>query len=117
AGAVGGISALRDFRTETGAAVFGGTVTANSLVATGPAAINGGAISTNTDQTYGGATTLGQNTTLVGRNITFASTLNSSGSARHLTINTAGGGATSFGGVVGGVLSLGDITRNADGST
>ncbi len=48
-------------------------------------------------------------------NVTFASTLNSSGGSRSLTVNSTG--TTTFGGAVGASSALSSLTTNAGGST
>ncbi|MBL9031140.1 MAG: filamentous hemagglutinin N-terminal domain-containing protein [Phycisphaerae bacterium] len=57
------------------------------------------------------------NVTLSGNDVTFASTLDSSGAARDLTINTSGSGSTRFSGAIGNATPLGTLTTNADGTT
>ncbi len=100
-GAVGGISALRNLTVN----------------APGATQINGGAITTLEDQTFNEPVALGADTTLNGNDITFATTLNSLGAPRALTVNTNTAGITTFAGVVGGVLALASLETNPDGET
>ncbi|HTO51322.1 MAG TPA: autotransporter-associated beta strand repeat-containing protein, partial [Burkholderiales bacterium] len=105
---------------STGTTTFGGAVGGTTALASlttnagGTTAINGGAVTTTGAQTYNDAVTLGANTTLnAGAGaINFANTLNG-GFA--LTANSTG--ATTFGGVVGGVTPLASLTTNAGGTT
>jgi len=98
-GAVGGGAALVSLTTD----------------APGTVAINGGAVTTTTFQTYNDPVTIGANTTLTSTgagNITFAQTLNG---AFSLIANTAG--QTIFNGVVGGAAPLTSVTTDAAGGT
>jgi len=89
----------------------------------GTTAINGGTVSTTGVQTYNDAVRLGANTILTSTgagatgNITFATTLDSDGVAtpRSLTVNTAG--TTTFGGAVGNLAPLANLTTDAPGAT
>ncbi len=84
------------------------------------------------NQNYGNSVILGADTTLLGNNVTFGDRVNSDavGTPRILTVNTTGGGVTSFNGSVGvgdddaygGAGANADkplraIVTNADGST
>ena len=94
-GIVGGSTKLTGIITNSG-----GTVVFNTT-----------AISTDGDQTYNDAATLGGNITFTttGDNIVFASTLNSDSTTRTLDI-VAGAGNTTFTGAVGGSEPLGNTT-------
>src|SRR5205823_2286933 len=100
--------------TGFGGAV-GGTSHLNNLTSNGAGstAINGGAVTTDVDQNYNNAVTLGANDVLTGRNITFALTVDG---AQALTVNTNSGNTT-FGGAVGFTTPLSSVTTNADGAT
>jgi CHAT domain-containing protein len=76
--------------------------------------MNTNSITTTGDQTYNDAVNLQQDTTLIGNNLTFGSTVN--GNA-NLTLNTTNNGITTFNGIVGGNTPLNQLTTNADGST
>ena len=99
--------------TITGNAVFNGPVSAvTTLNVTGTAAINTANITTTVNQIYGGNVTLGANITFAGSNptnstITFNGTVNSDGTARTLTVNTAN---VTFNGSVGADAVLASIT-------
>jgi fibronectin-binding autotransporter adhesin len=72
-------------------------------------------VTTSAGQTYTGAVTLGADATLASSGngaIGFTSTVNG---AHNLAVNT--GGATTFGGVVGGTAALASLTTDAGGST
>jgi filamentous hemagglutinin family protein len=75
----------------------------------------GGNVTTAGAQTYGDAVELTGNAVITGANITFASTVDSSGAGRTLTVNDSG--LTTFGGVVGGTLALTSLSTDAPGST
>ncbi|WP_231970558.1 beta strand repeat-containing protein [Polynucleobacter necessarius] len=104
----------------TGTTIFGAAVTAASLTTNtgGTVAINGGAITTSGAQTYNDAVTLGADTTLntTNSNIVFVNTLNSTTSARALTIG-AGSGTVTFTGTVGNSLALGATNITAATTT
>ena len=95
-----------------------GTVPLRSLTtdSAGTTVINGGAVTTTTDQSYGDPLTLGANTILTAGSggttggVTFGSTIN--GAATSLTVNSDG--VTAFGGNVSGLTTL---TTDAPGST
>ena len=104
------------------AEVGGGGNPLLSLATFGSTALNAGAVITTNQQAYGGPVTLGANTVLTSGgagatgNITFASTLQSPGTARTLTVNTAG--TTTFGGAVGGAGNpLAMLVTDAPGTT
>ncbi len=116
---VNGVSALTV--NTAGATTFNGAVgSAGALLslttdAPGTVAINGGAVTTTTFQTYNDVATIGANTTVTSTgagNITFAQTLNG---AFSLIANTAG--QTIFNGVVGGAAALTSVTTDAAGGT
>jgi filamentous hemagglutinin family protein len=94
-GAVGGTRALASLTTN----------------ASGTAAINGGSITTTGAQNYGGAVTLGADSTLTGGSVQFSGTLDG---AHALTVDSSG--ATTFAGVVGGSRPLTSITTDAPGT-
>ncbi|MEX2219526.1 MAG: hypothetical protein WD749_12300, partial [Phycisphaerales bacterium] len=100
-----------------GATAIEGAVLAATLNIQDALAFSGGTVTTTADQTYGGVMTLGSDTTLAGQNISFLSTLDSSGAARNLAVNTSGGGLTRFAGAVGASSALATLTTNADGTT
>ncbi|WP_164857375.1 filamentous hemagglutinin N-terminal domain-containing protein [Sphingomonas crocodyli] len=80
-------------------------------ISVGVAAINGGAVTTTSTQSYGGAVTLGADTTLTSTSdagISFTDTVNSLAANRSLTLATAG--TTTFGGAVGGSLALSTLS-------
>jgi hypothetical protein len=87
--------------------------------ADGETRINGGAVRTTGDQAYDDVVVLGANTILTGNDIAFATTVNSDSAVtpRTLTVNSSGGGVTTFGGAVGGTFALQTLTTNADGTT
>lgn len=98
-GAVGNTAALVSLTTD----------------APGSVAINGGAVTTTTFQTYNDAATIGADTTVTSTgagNITFAQTLDG---AFNFTANTAG--QTIFNGVVGGITPLTSVTTDLAGGT
>lgn len=70
-------------------------------------------------QNFNDAITLGNNLLFEGSSLRFGSTIDSDGlaTARTLTANTSGSGATTFVGSVGSTVALAAITTNADGST
>jgi hypothetical protein len=118
---------LVDAAAET---IFGGAVgtavdgalaglTTNSNIGNGPGVtrINGGAVMTTEDQTYQEPVTLGATTTLAANDVTFVDTLDSAGASRNLSVNTTGGGITTFSRPVGRMLPLGSLTTNPDGTT
>src|SRR5262249_39287419 len=93
--------------------------------ADGTTAINGGAVTTNGDQTYNDAVTLGANTILAStggsppagpaaatKNVTLANTVDG---AFSLEVDSAD--TTTFGGAVGGTTALTSVTTDAAGST
>lgn len=96
--------------TTLGGAV-GGTTALSSLLLGGPLALNGGAITTTGNQTYGGPVVLGSDTTLAstgGGTIDFTQTLDG---AHALAVNNTAG-TTRLGGVVGGTLALSQLIVN-----
>lgn len=74
-----------------------------------------GDVTTTGDQQYGDAVTLGSDVTLIGNGITFNGTLNSTGAARVLEINSTG--ETRFSGQVGAVLALKSLVTDSPGVT
>jgi hypothetical protein len=120
AGTVNATTAGAQGLTVTGAASFampvGGTAL-KQLSVSGAAALNGGTVATTGGQSYGGAVTLGADTTLTstgGGDIAFSNTLNSDATAaRTLTVNTAG--TTTFG-VVGNIHPLAALLTDSPGA-
>ncbi len=118
-------------------ATSGGITTFNSTVGAGVGnalaslTTNGGgttilrdAVTTTGVQTYDDAVLLGwaagQNRTLAGSSVSLNSTVNNETAApRGLTVNTTGGGVTTFGGTIGAGANGGlfNLITNADGST
>jgi hypothetical protein len=74
-------------------------------------------VTTASDQTYNGALTLAQDTTIEAHNATFGLSVDSSTADKALTVNTNGAGTTIFNGPVGGINPLLSLTTNADGFT
>lgn len=117
---VGGAS-----RTLTFSGEVGGLRALNALTVTNPGAgviaINGGRVRTTNDQVYNGRVLLGANTLIEVNDLTFGSTVDSSGANRSLTIDSttvaAVGGVTRFNGIVGEGMRLLSLTTNADGTT
>jgi mucin-19 len=109
--------------TITGNAVLGDgaadTVTGlTTLSVSGTTAINNSTITSTGAQTYTGAVTLGENTTLSGVAITLGSTVVSSGGNRSLLVNDSG--TTTLTGAIGGstdLEKLSSLTTDADGNT
>src|SRR5207248_2835610 len=118
---VDGAFALMVNSSGSGVTTFGdqvgGTTILTSLTTNsdGTTRINGGVVKTSSAQSYGDAVTLGADTTVSGGSVSFASTVNSDGTVRDLTVNSAG--ATVFGGAVGGTSHLNNLTSNGAGST
>ena len=107
-GAVGSISALGDITVNSGGeTLFSSTVQAASVFTDAPGSVvfDGGSVLTSGAQTYNDAATLGVDTTLIGDEITLASTVNG---AQSLTIIDAG--QTLLGGEIGGVTPLVNLT-------
>ncbi len=108
---------ISDYRTLSinGNGIFNGIVGATyalgSLDVSGTTAINSTSVRTKDNQTYNGVTTLGANTTLSTINngtIWFKDNLDSTTSARNLTINN-GNGNVIFDGTTGNTLALGTV--------
>ena len=97
-GAVGGTTALTSLATDAG-----GSTTLNGNVTTSGA------------QTYGDAVGLGANTTLASSGSGAIGLNGSVDGAYSLAVNT--GGATTFGGAVGGSTALASLATDAGGST
>lgn len=97
-GAIGGTRALAALITDAGG---------STLI--------GGNVTTAGAQTYGDAVGLTGDVTLTGVGLSFASTVDSSGAGRALTI--ADTGTTTFSDVVGGILALSSLSTNAAGTT
>lgn len=117
-----GTTAGQEDLTINGAATFGGAVGGvtplGNLGVTLAARINGGAITTQGQQNFNGALTLGGNTVLDAGagDILLGSTVDAlSAGGASLTLNSTG--LTTLGGVVGGTGSLSTLTTNAGGST
>jgi filamentous hemagglutinin family protein len=105
---------------SAGATTFSGDVGATRALAAiitdaGGTTVIGGNVTTTAGQTYGDAVELTANSVITGANITFASTVDSSGAGRTLTVNDSG--LTTFGGVVGGTLALTSLSTDVAGST
>src|SRR5439155_1656611 len=120
--ATGAISFGGNFTTDNAPITFTSptaTLSANATVhagtVSGRTAINGGSVTTSGDQTYNGAVTLNAITILSGVNVTFASTIDSTGSARDLEVDASG--ATTLGGDVGAILALNNLTTDGPGTT
>ncbi|MHC4283957.1 MAG: beta strand repeat-containing protein [Planctomycetota bacterium] len=115
--------------SSSGATIFGGAVGSGSLAGSestglgrvttnsaGTTQINGGSVTTNGNQYYYDPVTLGDNTTLNGKYVTFAKTLDSdSGNKRSLLVNASD--VTTFNGVVGGIDRLSHLETDAAGRT
>ncbi|MDP1675028.1 MAG: MBG domain-containing protein, partial [Burkholderiales bacterium] len=106
-----------------GNTVFGAAV-GNTTALTGITTNDGGVTSlagnvstTNAPINFGDQVVLAGNSTVSAGSgaVTFSATVNSSGAARALTVNSTG--VTTFGGAVGGGLALASLTTNAGGST
>lgn len=103
--------------TFAGDATLNGVVTAgNDATFNGDASL-GGDVTAGNDAAFNGAVTLAGDRTITGSNVAFNSTVDSDGTARSLSVNTSGGGTTTFGGDVGGSAALSSLTTNADGTT
>jgi trimeric autotransporter adhesin len=105
------------FTGAVGAGVDGslGSITRG---AGGSTNLGGGQVITQNGQTWGGAVVLQADTTMqssAGADIAFNGTVNSDGTARSLTVNTAGG--TLFTQTVGNVAALNNITTDTGGFT
>src|SRR5262249_46473122 len=74
-------------------------------------------IATRGGQTHNDPAFVGANTTLNANDVTFATTLDSLSAARSLTVNSGGGGKTTFTGKVGAGDPLSALTTNSDGTT
>jgi len=98
----GNLTATGGNRVGTGAAGSGGQIWLKDAVLLNAAAITAGA--------QGGSAGAG-----AGANVRFDGTINSTGGARALTVNT--NAATIFGGAVGGASALTSLTTNASGTT
>ena len=100
----------------SGTTTLGGTVGAStaltSLSTSGATNLNGASIRTTGAQSYGGAVTLGANTTVTANTVDFNGTVNG---ARTLLVNDSG--TTTFHGNVGGTAALTSLTTTAGGST
>jgi filamentous hemagglutinin family protein len=83
-----------------------------SLEVQGEAAINGGAVRTDTTQLYEGAVMLGQDTLLTGTDVTFDSAVDGSAA---LTVTASNG--TRFNGLVGDTTPLTSLLTNGGGTT
>ena len=101
-GAVGGTTGLKAITTDDVSGQSDTTV------------INGGSV-TSITQTYNDAVTLGADTTVTGKTVTFTGTLNSSGAARDLTANVSD--VIKFTSDVGKTLKLDVMTTDIVGST
>ncbi|MDI1258122.1 filamentous hemagglutinin N-terminal domain-containing protein [Aquabacterium sp.] len=97
--------------TTLGGAV-GATTALTSLSTSGVTNLNGASIRTTGAQSYGGAVTLGANTTVTANTVDFNGTVNG---ARTLLVNDSG--TTTFHGNVGGTAALTSLATTAGGST
>lgn len=90
---------------------YGASAALAYVNATGTIRILSPTITTTGQQTYTGAVTVGQSTTLTssGGDIAFTSTLNSDSTTRNVTLSAASGSVT-LGGIVGGSAALGTFT-------
>jgi len=107
------------FSADVGGDPIPGLGTISDLTVDGPLTTGAGCalIKTDNAQTYNGAVTLGADTVLTGTDITFWDPLDSDGTPRALTVNTAGGGVTHFCDNVGYASPFKSITTNGDGRT
>jgi len=106
---------------SSGATTFLGAATLTSVTTDGAGTtnLNGGSVTTTGAQTYNDAVSIDTNDlTLTASAVTFASTVQSkTATAKALTVNSVGTGATVFGQAVGGGgLPLSSLTTNADGT-
>ncbi|XVJ58000.1 MAG: filamentous hemagglutinin N-terminal domain-containing protein [Tepidisphaera sp.] len=102
--------------TTTFASTVGATRALAALITdAGGTTILTGNVSTTGGQTYNDAVELAGDVVISGATITFASTVDSDGTARALTVNDSG--VTTFGGNVGTTSSLASLTTNSGGST
>ncbi len=99
-GAVSGVNTLTT--DAAGTVALNASVSAATVVLNDAATLNGSTVTTTGNQTYNGAVTLAQDTTLTGVNVTVNNTV--TGGNKNLTVNASG--ATTFGGVVSGVNAL-----------
>jgi trimeric autotransporter adhesin len=103
--------------TFTGA--VGGSTPLGTLAVTGPTTLDGNVTTASQNITFNSAVTLGANDTLNtgggSSAITFASTVDSSGGARNLTLTSGSGGIT-MSGAMGGSSALGTFTATSAGS-
>lgn len=97
--------------TTLGGAV-GGTTALTSLSTQAATSINGGLVRTDGAQSYGGAVTLGADTTVNANTVDFNGAVNG---ARALTVNDSG--VTTFHGDVGTTTKLTSLTTTLGGST
>jgi autotransporter-associated beta strand protein len=105
--AVDAAAAGAEALTVTGNASFAGGVGSGqalkSLAVSGTSSLAGGAVTTTTTQTYSGAATLGQDTTLAGTLMTFGNTLDAAVAGAQGLILT---GNATFAGAVGSLRAL-----------
>lgn len=100
----------------TFASTVGGTRALAAIITdAGGTTVLGANVSTSGGQTYNDAVELTADVVITGASITFASTVDSSGASRALTVNDSG--LTTFGGIVGGGLALTSLSTDAPGST
>ncbi|CAK9019730.1 Uncharacterized protein SCF082_LOCUS14635, partial [Durusdinium trenchii] len=121
---MGAVSQLRNLNVNaTDMTEFQSTVTLSGSLQTDTAVSLGttvihDTITTTGDQRYGDAVIIASDVTLTGNDITFTSTVDSdSGQMRQLTVNSTGGGVTTFTGDVGSTDQLSALITNADGRT
>lgn len=89
----------------------------NRLSTDGRTQIFGGGVRTLSTQNYGGAVLLGEDTTLSGTDITFASTVDSTPLFGPVSLTINSGGTTTFTGAVGGENALQSLTTDSGGTT
>jgi hypothetical protein len=124
-GAVDGAQALSVAGNAAFAGAVGQTTPLRSLAVSGEAALDGGAYTTTGGQQFGGAVTLGADTSLTAESVTFAGTLNG---AHALAVNGHTGGSSlvhasalgdptvGFGGAVGEAQALTSLVVNGASS-
>ncbi len=105
AGAMGGVSPLGAVLTDLpGTTLVNGAVHAASFRSLGSATFNGGSVTTTGAQRYDAVVRLGADTTLTGGSLRFGGGVTSLGTARDLTVTSAG--LVEFNGAVGGAVGF-----------
>ncbi|MBM81733.1 MAG: hypothetical protein CMJ78_14230 [Planctomycetaceae bacterium] len=94
-----------------------GNVTALEFFTSDDFEFTGGSLTTTGDQSFSGSTVIGNNTVLMGNDITIGELDAADESSPSLTVNTTGGGVTHFNDTIGGQAVIVAITTNADGRT